>query len=97
LAEYERCYCAPEAIHVACEDCRASATIDLEHDQGDQADKIGCPVHVERGVVGRLFHPIEGWQVKCDMTVTGKSLPAGHFIPEEVPGRLLEEMRAFFC
>jgi haloacetate dehalogenase len=99
LAEYERCFCTPEAIHAACEDYRASATIDLEHDLSDDAGGIACPVHVlwgERGVVGRLFHPIEDWQEKCRMTVTGNSLPAGHFIPEEVPGLLLEEMRAFF-
>jgi len=33
LSEYERCFCNPEAIHGACEDYRASAGVDLEHDR----------------------------------------------------------------
>src|SRR5437867_13144896 len=35
LAEYERCFCDPETIHATCEDYRAAATIDLEHDAVD--------------------------------------------------------------
>ena len=34
-AEYERCFCDPAAIHGSCEDYRAAATIDLEHDRAD--------------------------------------------------------------
>jgi haloacetate dehalogenase len=28
--------------------------------------------------------------------VTGRPVPSGHYIPEEIPEFLLEEMRAFF-
>ena len=100
MAEYERCFCTPEAIHAACEDYRAAATIDLEHDKADETKKIVCPVHViwgSHGVVGRLFHPLEDWQEKCQLPVTGKAIAAGHFIPEESPSILLEEMRHFFA
>lgn len=97
LAEYVRCFCTPEAIHSACEDYRAAAGIDLEHDR--DLRKIACPTHVlwgERGVIARLFEPLKDWQAQCDLPVTGKALPAGHFIPEQVPDLLLAEMLDFF-
>ncbi|WP_136418380.1 alpha/beta hydrolase [Herbaspirillum sp. ST 5-3] len=99
MAEYRRCFCRPEAIHAACEDYRAAATIDLEHDRDHDVRKIVCPVHVlwgEHGVIGQLFQPLEDWQVKCEKPVTGKALPSGHFIAEQVPELLLQEMLAFF-
>jgi haloacetate dehalogenase len=43
------------------------------------------------------IHPIEDWQEKCTQTVTGNSLPAGHFIPEQTPGLLSQEMMHFFA
>lgn len=100
MAEYRRCFCRPDAIHAACEDYRAAASIDLEHDRDHETNRIACPVHVlwgEHGVVGRLFKPLEDWQVKCELPVTGKAVPGGHFIPEQVPDLLLEEMLAFFA
>jgi haloacetate dehalogenase len=99
MAEYERCFCRPDAIHAACEDYRAAASIDLEHDCDHDTNRIACPVRVlwgDHGVVGRLFKPLEDWQVKCEKTVTGKALPAGHFIAEQVPDLLLAEMLEFF-
>lgn len=98
-AEYERCFCTPEAIHASCEDYRAAASIDLEHDRDHDLKRIACPIHVmwgEHGVVGQLFHPIADWQAKCEKPVTGKAVPAGHFIPDQVPEMLLPEMLAFF-
>src|SRR5574337_707849 len=61
LAEYERCFANPETIHATCEDYRASASIDLEHDRASDAQRITCPLLVlwgERGVVHRLFKPL---------------------------------------
>ena len=49
----------------------------------------------ERGVVAKLFDPIEDWRAKCSASVTGKGLPAGHFIAEEVPTLLLAELIPF--
>lgn len=98
LAEYRRCFCTPQGIHAACEDYRASAGIDLEHDSDGK--KIACDTHVvwgEHGIVGRLFSPISDWQEKCSKAVTGRALPAGHFIPEQVPDLLLGEMQRFFA
>ena len=106
LAEYERCWATPEGLHGSCEDYRASATIDLEHDRASDAngEKIRCAVQVlwgERGVVARLFDPIADWTAKSDVAtagpVTGKSLAAGHFIPEEAPDALLAELLPFLA
>lgn len=108
LAEYERFFCDPTPnaqglpahIHSACEDYRASAGIDLRHDRESRArgDKIACDTLVlwgERGVVNRLFQPLELWQAQCSARVSGQSLPAGHFIPEELPGQTAQALADF--
>ena len=102
LAEYERCFCRPEAIHTACEDYRASAGIDLEHDRAgrERGEKIACDLLVlwgERGVVQRLFDPLALWRAQCAGTVTGRAMAAGHFIPEELPDETAQALRAFFA
>ena len=102
LAEYERCFCTPEAIHSACEDYRASAGIDLAHDRESRArgDKITCNTLVlwgERGVVHRLFDPLALWKAQCSGKVSGHALPAGHFIPEEQPEATAQALRNFFA
>ncbi len=99
MAEYERCFNDPAAIHAMCEDYRAAATIDLEHDRADAATRMACPVHVlwgGRGVVHRLFTPLLDWQAKCAAAVTGAPTPGGHYIPEESPELLLAAMLHFF-
>jgi len=98
LAEYERCF-TPEAIHSMCEDYRAAAGIDLEHDRADDDRLVECPVHVlwgERGVVNRLFTPLADWQARTRERVTGRMTPGGHYIPEESPALLVDEMLADF-
>jgi haloacetate dehalogenase len=103
LAEYERCFNQPETIHGMCEDYRASAGIDLEHDRAARAgnQRIACDVLVlwgRRGVVHRLFDPMTLWQARCAGRVTGLALDTGHFVPEEAPeavaGALLDFLGA---
>ena len=43
LAEYERCFSDPATIHATCEDYRAAASIDLEHDAASESQKIALP------------------------------------------------------
>ena len=110
LAEYERCFCNPKpnaqglpaAIHSACEDYRASAGIDLEHDRESRAQgrKIACDTLVlwgERGVVNRLFKPLELWQAQCAGRVSGRAVAAGHFIPEELPEQTAQALTDFMA
>jgi haloacetate dehalogenase len=100
LDEYERCFTAG-TIHAICEDYRASAGIDLDHDRDsrDKGEKIRCDTHVlwgDRAVVNRLFKPMELWQAQCGGTVTGEAMPSGHFIPEELPQETAVALRRFF-
>jgi haloacetate dehalogenase len=50
----------------------------------------------ERGVVARLYTPLALWQAQCAGTVEGRALPAGHFIPEELPAETAEAIAGFF-
>jgi haloacetate dehalogenase len=93
LAEYARCF----NPHSTCEDYRAAATIDLVHDRKDR-QKITMPVLAlwgRQGVIAALFDCLEDWrEVASD--VRGRTLPCGHFIPEERPKELVAELRRFF-
>lgn len=99
LAEYLRCLKLPGAAHGLCEDYRASAGIDLEHDRADA--EAGRQVECEMlalwgadGAVGKCFQPLEEWR-KVARRVTGHALPSGHYIAEEVPEKLLAEVLPF--
>jgi haloacetate dehalogenase len=97
VAEYLRCFRDPAAIHASCEDYRAGATIDLDHAAEDGEKKVTCPLLVlwgERGSVGRLEPVMDIWREKAT-NVSGKALPAGHFLPEEVPEETLAEILKF--
>lgn len=101
LAEYERCFCRAESIHAACEDYRASAGIDLDHDRESRAkgEKIACDTLVlwgERGIIGKLWDPLALWQAQCASKVVGHAVPSGHFIPEELPADTAQALLAFF-
>ena len=99
IAEYERCF-TPAAVHAMCEDYRAAATIDLEHDRADAERRIECPVRVlwgERGVVHRLFTPLADWRAKSAGAVTGRPTPTGHYIAEEAPDLLAQDITDFFA
>jgi haloacetate dehalogenase len=100
LAEYERCAAIPGTAPAVCADYRASAGIDLQHDQADvdAGRKLAQPLRVlwgEHGAVGRCFDVPALWrEVVTDFS--GRSLPCGHYIAEEAPGLLLDESHSFF-
>ncbi|WP_277962773.1 alpha/beta fold hydrolase [Pseudomonas sp. RIT-To-2] len=99
FAEYLRCLQRPGSAQGICEDYRASAAIDLEHDRADidNGHVLTLPLLVlwgAEGTVGRCFEPLEEWR-KVATDVRGKALPAGHYIAEEAAQVLLEEALAF--
>lgn len=97
FAEYLRCFRNPATIHATCEDYRAAASIDLEHDEADLNRKIACPLlalWAERGAMHRMFDVAATWRERA-VSVKGKVLPGGHFLPEEAPDETLAELRAF--
>lgn len=100
MAAYVAAMREPARVHAMCEDYRAAATIDLEHDRADReaGRKLSMPVRVlwgEHGVVARCFEPLKLWQDIC-ADVSGATLPCGHYLPEEASEPLLEEMLGFF-
>jgi len=98
FSEYLRAFTLPGTIRCGLEDYRAAATIDFEDDERDLGTKLSCPVYTLWGRFGKmdsLFDVLETWRQKAT-DVIGKSLPCGHFIPEEVPELLLEEVVPFF-
>ena len=100
LAEYERCFCTPEAIHSACEDYRASAGIDLDHDRASRAagDKIACDTLVlwgEAGIPAKGASPLEIWRETFAPQADGQAIESGHFLPEENPKATLAALAPF--
>jgi len=92
LAEYERCLSQAGAAHALCEDYRAAAGIDLQHDQADRdaGRRLALPLQVlwgQMGVVQRCFDALHEWRQVAD-DVQGGALPCGHYIPEEAPAEL---------
>ena len=90
----------PKTLHAMCEDYRASASIDLEHDRADLAAKkrIPMPIRVlwgEHGLVNKCFKPLDDWSLVAT-EVSGQSLDCGHYIPEERPQELVEQALNFF-
>jgi len=83
----------PEHVHAICEEYRAAATLDREHDRLDrqQGRRIACPLLVLWSGLGALDKwyrneggPLSLWK-SWGHEVTGQSLEAGHFFPEEKP------------
>jgi haloacetate dehalogenase len=97
LAEYKRCFRDPATIHASCEDYRAAAGIDLEHDAADLEQKVGCPLLVlwgAKGVVARSYDVLALWRERA-VQVSGRTLACGHYLPEEAPQETLSELLAF--
>lgn len=100
MAEYERCMALPGSASAVCEDYRASASIDLDHDRADRlaGRKVEQPLRVlwgAQGVVERCFDVMALWRSAAP-EVSGRALDCGHYIAEEQPAVLLDEMHAFF-
>ena len=100
LAEYERCIALPGTAASICEDYRAGAGIDLEHDRADRAAgrRLAMPLRVlwgAQGVVGRCFDVLPLWSAAAHR-VSGRALDCGHYIAEEAPNALLGEAFDFF-
>jgi haloacetate dehalogenase len=100
FSEYERCIQIPGSARGICEDYRASATIDLEHDRLDidAGKNLSLPLKIlwgEHGAVGANFDVLKLWRERAT-NVSGRSLPCGHYIAEEAPSELLAEAHSFF-
>ena len=99
LAKDERCFVEPATIRGLCEDYRAAASIDLEHNEVDRDRRIECPLLLlwgARSAVGALYQPLEVWR-SFATDVRGRALDAGHFLVEERPRDTLAELEPFLA
>jgi haloacetate dehalogenase len=94
----------PAHVHAICEEFRASATIDREHDRGDQQEKrrIQCPGLIlwgARGILNRLYRndggPLGIW-AEWIQDLRGHAVDGGHFFPEENPGLITGYLKDFY-
>ncbi len=98
--EYLRCFRNPETVHAICEDYRAAATLDFDHDGADRraGRRVECPVLALWGRHGNLdewYDVLDVWRGWAD-EVRGRALECGHYLPEEAPEETYAELRAFF-
>jgi haloacetate dehalogenase len=102
FADYLAAARNPEMIRGMCEDYRAAATIDLEHDRTSRAAgiKVQCPLLVlwgAKGKIGQWYDPVDIWRRYCAADVTGSVVSSGHYLAEEAPGEVLAAFDAFFA
>jgi len=86
------------SIHGSCEDYRAAASIDIYDDEKTRNRKLNTPLLVlwgEKGFVNKIYDVIKVWQDYAN-NVQGKTLPCGHFLPEEKPNEVIKELKDFF-
>ena len=100
LREYLRCFCCQATIHAVCEDYRAAATLDLDHDRADEAAgrRVTAPLLVlwgAQGTLPRLWDVLATWRAVAT-AVAGEALDCGHFLPEEQPEAVLAHFLNFF-
>ena len=92
-------YFQGDAIHAMCEDYRAAATIDIEHDNADGDAKLTVPLQVfwgSKGIIGKAFDPLALWRTRAEH-VDGHALDATHYMAEEIPHDIASLMRAQFA
>ena len=98
VKEYVRCFSDPSAIHASCEDYRAASSIDIVHDEEDMDTKITCPLLAlwgGKGFIHKTYDVLDVWRKKA-LSVSGKPLDCGHFLPEEKPRETSSELLSFF-
>jgi haloacetate dehalogenase len=98
-AAYAEIYKDPAAIHAMCEDYRAAAGIDIEHDEVDIAagKKIECPLNVlwgDNAAMGRQYDVLGIWQME-GTRIEGKAMPGGHSFQVDSPEATATELRRF--
>lgn len=99
MAEYLRCFSDPATIHASCEDYRAAAGIDLDHDEADMSRKLECPLLALWGAKGAMeknYNVLAAWRERAQ-DVAGKALPCGHYLPEEAPEETEAELVRFLA
>src|SRR3546814_18436796 len=97
IKEYSRAFRDPACLSASCEDYRASASIDLEHDGADPETPIQVPLLTlwgTKGVVGKCYAVIAARRDKA-VEFTGPGLPMWPFLPVVAPRDTADALTAF--
>jgi haloacetate dehalogenase len=97
---YRRALDDPGAVTAVCEDYRAGATVDPEHDDADReaGRTIACPVLVlwsAGGALPRFYGDVVAVWRPWAPDVRGRGLDASHFLAEDRPEEVAAELLAF--
>lgn len=87
----------PRTIHASCEDYRAAASIDIEHDDADGGTLVEAPLLALWGLDGAIqqcFDALSLWRMRV-RDVRGGPLPGGHYLAEEFPGEVVDAVTPF--
>jgi haloacetate dehalogenase len=100
LADYMKAIHSPEMIRGMCEDYRAAATVDLEHDRASRAAgrKIECELLVLWGKNAKIeswYDAPAVWRSYCAGPVSGAAVNSGHYLAEEAPAEVLAHLDRF--
>jgi haloacetate dehalogenase len=90
MAAYRRQLDDPEVVEAICEDYRAGADVDREHDDADQQQqrRIACPLLAlwsSRGALPRLYGDVLDVWRPWATDVRGFGVDASHFLAEDQP------------
>lgn len=101
-ADYLAALRQPGTVMAICEDYRAAATIDLEHDRASRTagQKIACPLLAlwgAKGKIGQWYQPLELWRQYAAGPVSGGTVPSGHYLAEEAPDAVLAALEPFLA
>jgi haloacetate dehalogenase len=101
LASYRRALHDAGAVEAMCEDYRAGATVDSEHDDADReaGRRIDCPVLVlwaNRGALPRFYGDVRDVWRPWAGYVLGTGIDANHFLAEDSPEETAYQLLAFF-
>lgn len=102
LADYLAAARDPAMIEGMCEDYRAAATIDLDHDRASRAagERIAAPLLILWGAKGRVgdwYDPLAIWRGYAEAEPDGAEIPSGHYLAEEAPEAVLAALRPFLA
>lgn len=97
IAEYVRAFSTPGALRAGWDDYRAAFPTDAEHDDADYGRKIAMPVRLLWGEHGLLseFDVLAVWRAYAENPTGAAIEECGHFLAEERPERVLDELREF--
>ena len=100
LEHYLAAFRDPSRVHAMCEDYRAGAYADFEHDRMDRDAGNGITVPMlalwgDAGIARAAATPLDTWN-NWATHVTGMPINSGHFLCEEDPDATATALREFF-